>query len=488
MQRLLVDVDEGRVDQIVVYKVDRLTRSLADFAKLVERLDGAGASFVSVTQSFNTATSMGRLTLNVLLSFAQFEREVTAERIRDKIAASKKKGLWMGGNVPLGYDADGRSLRINEDEARTIRTIFDLYLEHGSMRALRQVVRQRCYTSRIRKLSSGRQVGGVLFDIGHLHYILTNPVYAGKIRHKEKVYEGQHKAIIDVQTWQLVQERLADRSAGGPKRSAKAKEPSLLVGKLHDETGDRLTPSHANKKGRRYRYYISHRLIKMSRSRASDGWRLPAPELERTISDAINAHLRAISIAGLIEQPSASEFAVLSEKLDQLIQPIETESAPATLLELVERTDIKLGELAIQLLSERLSSALDIAEDRISNNHLGFSIPFRIRKKGVEARFDTGSKALEIDKALLRNVAKAHHWFEMLSQGRTFAEIAEQEKLSARRVQQLMDHAFLAPDIAKSIIIGKQPSVLTTDYLQRSDIPVNWADQRKLFASLQPQS
>ena len=320
LQRLLVDVDEGRVDQIVVYKVDRLTRSLADFAKLVDKLDGAGASFVSVTQSFNTATSMGRLTLNVLLSFAQFEREVTAERIRDKIAASKKKGLWMGGNVPLGYHADGRSLRINEDEAVTVRAIFDLYLEHGSMRALRQVVRQRGYRSRVRKLSSGRQTGGVLFDIGHLHYILTNPVYAGRIRHKDKVYDGQHKAIIDVATWQLVQDRLADGSTGDSKRSAKAKEPSLLVGKLYDETGDRLTPSHANKKGRRYRYYISHRLIKMSRSRASDGWRLPAPELERTISDAINAHLRAISIAGLVEQPSASEFAVLSDKLDQLVQ------------------------------------------------------------------------------------------------------------------------------------------------------------------------
>ncbi len=487
LHRLLVDVGEGRVDQIVVYKVDRLTRSLADFAKLVDKLDEAGASFVSVTQSFNTATSMGRLTLNVLLSFAQFEREVTAERIRDKITASKKKGLWMGGNVPLGYDADGRSLRINDEEAETVRVIFDLYLEHGSMRALRQVVRQRGYRSRVRKLSSGRQAGGVLFDIGHLHWILTNPVYAGRIRHKEKVYEGQHKAIIDVPTWQLVQERLADRSTGDSKRSAKAKEPSLLVGKLHDETGDRLTPSHANKRGVRYRYYISHRLIKMPKSRASDGWRLPAPKLERTISDATREHLLATGIAGLIEHPSAAEFAVLSDKLDQLVHHNETEAAPARFLELVERIDIKPGELAVHLLPKLLAAVLEIAEDRIRTVPLAFSVPFRLRKKGVEARFDTGNRSPEIDKSLLHNVAKAHRWFEQLKQGQSFAEIADQEKLSARRVQQLMDHAFLAPDIAKSIITGKQPPALTTDHLQRSDVPANWADQRKLFASLQHQ-
>lgn len=293
------------------------------------------------------------------------------------------------------------------------------------------------------------------------------------------------KAIIDVPTWQLVQERLADRSTGNSKRSAKAKEPSLLVGKLHDETGDRLTPSHANKKGRRYRYYISHRLLKLPAKQANDGWRLPAHELENTISDATREHLLVTGIAGLIDQPSASEFAVLSDKLDQLVSGDRGEAAMPALLELVERTDIKPGELAVQLLPKRLPAVLNIVEDRVRTEMLKFSVPFRIRKKGVEARFDTGRQSPEVDKPLLYNIAKAHQWFEQLKQGQSFAEIADREKLSARRVQQLMDHAFLAPDIAKSIIAGKQPSALNTDYLQRSDVPANWTDQRKLFASLQ---
>ena len=187
-----------------------------------------------------------------------------------------------------------------------------------------------------------------------------------------------------------------------------------------------------------------------------------------------------------MKQPSASEFAVLSAKLDQFVHHNETETAPARLLELVERVDIRPGELTILLSPRMLAVALEIAEARIRAEPLAFSVAFRIRKKGVEARFDTGNKSPEIDKALLHNVAKAHHWFEMLKQGQSFPEIADQEKLSARRVQQLMDHAFLAPDIVRSIIAGKQPSALSTDYLQRSEIPASWADQRKLIASRQP--
>ena len=233
--RLMVDIGEGRIDQIVVYKVDRLTRSLVDFAKLVERLDGAGASFVSITQSFNTATSMGRLTLNVLLSFAQFEREVTAERIRDKIAASKQKGMWMGGNVPLGYDADGRTLRINDAEAMTVKVLFDHYLELESIRSLRDKALQQGLQSRRRVSASGKETGGIPLGAGHLHYILTNPVYVGRIRHRDKVYEGQHEAIIDEKTWQLVQQKLEGRAWNGLVRRARVKAPSLLIGKLYDE-------------------------------------------------------------------------------------------------------------------------------------------------------------------------------------------------------------------------------------------------------------
>ena len=212
MQQLLADVDAGLVDQIVVYKIDRLTRSLADFAKIVERLDAAGASFVSVTQSFNTATSMGRLTLNMLLSFAQFEREVTAERIRDKIAASKRKGLWMGGYVPLGYDADGRTLRINVEEARTVRTLYDLYHEHGTIRAVKEAAEALGLRSKRRTVTDGRMRGGIPFDRGHIHHILTNPLYVGRIRHKGKDYDGQHPAIIDPDLWDAVQAQLTEEA------------------------------------------------------------------------------------------------------------------------------------------------------------------------------------------------------------------------------------------------------------------------------------
>ena len=263
LQRLLHDVDEGLVDQIVVYKIDRLTRSLADFAKLVERLDAADASFVSVTQSFNTATSMGRLTLNVLLSFAQFEREVTAERIRDKIAASKRRGLWMGGTIPLGYEPDGRTLKIVEDEARTVRTLFDLYLEHGSIRAVKQHSDRLGLRSKARmgEATESQAVSERSFDRGHIHYILSNPLYAGRIWHRDQVFEGQHPAIIDPDVWDDVQARLKAGAGRVRGQAGRGMAVSPLAGKLFDETGDRLTPSHASKKGRRYRYYVSNRMI-----------------------------------------------------------------------------------------------------------------------------------------------------------------------------------------------------------------------------------
>jgi DNA invertase Pin-like site-specific DNA recombinase len=290
LQRLLTELDEGRVDQIVVYKIDRLSRSLSDFAKIVDRLDGAGASFVSVTQSFNTATSMGRLTLNMLLSFAQFEREVTAERIRDKIAASKRKRLWMGGNVPLGYDPNGRTLAINEKEAETVRKIYRMYQTHNSILEVVTAARNAGLRSKRRTTPSGEINGGKVIDRGHIYHILTNPIYAGRIRHKKEVFDGQHPAIIDPQDWDEIQRRLSNRS--GRKRGVRAAaHPSPLAGKLFDETGDRLTPSHSSKNGKRLRYYISHRLV-IGKSKAHpDAWRLPAPQLERSIARVVSSHL-----------------------------------------------------------------------------------------------------------------------------------------------------------------------------------------------------
>jgi DNA invertase Pin-like site-specific DNA recombinase len=246
LQRLLADIRAGRIEIVVVYKVDRLTRSLADFARLVEIFDAQGVSFVSVTQQFNTTSSMGRLTLNVLLSFAQFERDVTGERIRDKIAASKKKGMWMGGNVPLGYDASERTLVINPTEAETVRHIFALYRELGCVRRVKdEADRLGLHTKRAAR-ADGAERGGKPFTRGHIYAVLSNPIYTGQIAHKDQLYPGQHPALIDAESWAAVRHRLAAH-ASGHRRKVKAAEPSLLAGLLVDARGQRLTPTHAVK-------------------------------------------------------------------------------------------------------------------------------------------------------------------------------------------------------------------------------------------------
>jgi len=254
LQRLLADVAAGQIDIIVVYKVDRLTRSLLDFAKLVERFDQASVSFVSVTQSFNTTTSMGRLTLNMLLSFAQFEREVTAERIRDKIAASKARGMWMGGTPPLGYRPDGRSLTIAPEEAALVRTIFARYLALGSVRLLAdELVRAGTRVPVRRRSNTGLTYGGGWFARGQLYAILRNPVYSGRIAHRGATFPGQHEALIDQPTWTAVQERLAANQNG--QRVARVARARLLHGLITDESGDTLVVSHATKGKVRYHYY-----------------------------------------------------------------------------------------------------------------------------------------------------------------------------------------------------------------------------------------
>src|SRR5215469_14164474 len=241
LQQLLNDIRTGRIDIVVVYKVDRLTRSLADFARLVEIFDGHGVSFVSVTQQFNTTSSMGRLTLNVLLSFAQFEREVTGERIRDKIAASKKKGMWMGGNVPLGYDASEGNLVVNSAEAETVRQIFALYREFGCVRRVKEETDRLGLRTKHRVTAKGTEFGGKPFSRGHIYHLLANPIYAGQIAHKGQVYSGQHPALIDQETWSAARDQLSTNT-GDHRCKTKASEPSLLAGLLVDGGGERLTP------------------------------------------------------------------------------------------------------------------------------------------------------------------------------------------------------------------------------------------------------
>jgi site-specific DNA recombinase len=293
IQQLLHDVHSGLIDIVVVYKVDRLTRSLLDFAKLVEAFDQAGTSFVSVTQSFNTTTSMGRLTLNMLLSFAQFEREVTAERIRDKLAASKARGMWMGGTPPIGYRPDGRSLAIVPEEAELVRTIFELYQKLGAIRLLEIELQRRGFAKPVRTTLAGRSFGGSPFGRGELHAILANPIYVGRIRHRTKTYPGLHQPIIDESVGDAVQDLLAGNRIGPKRRKRAASHPSLLAGKLCDvSTGEPMVASHASKGSRRYRYYIARSLNRGERHDAHDAMRIPAGEIEQLVILELSRLLR----------------------------------------------------------------------------------------------------------------------------------------------------------------------------------------------------
>src|SRR5579862_4158432 len=276
LKRLLEDIQAKKVNVIVVYKVDRLTRSLADFVKIVEALDARGVSFVSVTQQFNTTTSMGRLTLNVLLSFAQFEREVTGERIRDKVAASKKKGMWMGGPVPLGYDLASRKLVINPKEAKIVREIFEQYLSLGSVAKLKKYLERRRIRTKIRTSADGHAFGGKPYSRGALYKLLNNRLYIGQIAHRGETYAGQHPAIISEEIWKKVS-ALLDANNQGRRQPGRTLVPSILAGLVFGAEGDRYTPTHAVKDERRYRYYTSQAVIQ-KRKKASHLDRIPAKE------------------------------------------------------------------------------------------------------------------------------------------------------------------------------------------------------------------
>jgi len=489
LQRLMADIRFGKVDQIIVYKIDRLTRSLGDFSKIVDILDEAGASFVSVTQSFNTATSMGRLTLNMLLSFAQFEREVTAERIRDKIAASKKKGLWMGGNVPLGYEPDGRTLKIKEGDARIVRTIYDLYRQHGNVRIAKTEADKLGLKTVVRKLSSGRLKGGTDFSFGHIYHILTNPIYAGRIRHHAKIYPGKHQPIIKPDVWDQLQEQLQakavrSRLGKGRNQGGGKKQVSLLTGKVFDETGDRLTPSHTNTaKGRRLRYYVSHRLIRSSGKKDPGGWRLPGPELESAVAKLVAEYLNEPDVAAnIVSDATTEELVLFQERLSELGQ--KSQPPGTKIFSFIERIDIGRGKISAALDQEAMAEFLNISPGRINGSLMATSLEFRHRKRGVETRIILAGSAAPRDETLFRNLARANRYLAMIISGQTFTEIGAIEGVTGRRIQQLIELAFLAPEVIRDVFEGRQPIGLTTEWLLRNAYSPIWQDQREIFRSL----
>ncbi|WP_394693533.1 recombinase family protein [Hyphobacterium sp.] len=494
LQRLMDDVDAGRVDMIVVYKIDRLTRSLSDFARLVDRLDARNCSFVSVTQAFNTSTSMGRLTLNVLLSFAQFEREVTGERIRDKIAASKKKGMWMGGRVPIGYRSEGRSLILHEEEARIIRLIYELYRKHDCLREVELELRSDDICTPTRTYSNGRVTGGTWFSRGQIHRILTSPLYAGRIAHKDEVFEGLHEAIIPDDDWADMQARLEANAGGrlrrqpGDTKRTPIRHASPLAGRLFDETGDRLTPSHANARGKRLRYYVSRRLItKMGdTSPQSPGWRLPALPLEKAVGRAIANHLEHLQRSHrLLTTPDVAQLRAIGSRLTPLIARLEAGKAD-TLRALVGRIDIETGLFRGHIPIKALSDALSVEPSRIDANSLTFTAPFTIKRRGIEAKIVCGTTSANVDEVFVRGLAQSHHYLKRVRDGELVSSIARSNGGTQPPIRHRLKVAFISPRIVEAVLEGRQPADLTLERLLRTPIPHDWADQERLFGLKTP--
>ena len=475
LKQLMTEVAARRVDVIVVYKVDRLTRSLADFARIVDVLDKTGASFVSVTQAFNTTTSMGRLTLNVLLSFAQFEREVTGERIRDKVAASKQKGMWMGGPIPLGYDLHEHKLTPNEVDAATVRYIFERYAALGSMGLLEEELADAGVRTKARIYKDGRHVGGIPFTIGPLAHLLNNPIYVGEVRHKGQRYAGQHEAIIDRGLWDQVHEILArnrvDRRIGG-----KGTAPSLLTGMVCDGGGRIMSPTYAIKGTRRYRYYVS-------RGRAGDRSRLrvPAGELERCVIDRLVDWLGRFAD----EVGTGTAYEQQERLADARLQARELAASTmpeqrAWLMDRNARVTLTAATLRIEL-------------DHSTNPH---SVPQPVTIETETALVDRGSdvrlviaadgshgRSREPDPVLVKLIVQAFAARDAMIDGATNQLTSDYSPLHRSRLARL---SYLAPDIVTAIIEGRQPQSLNGRRLLRAaSLPVDWTAQRQMlgFAS-----
>lgn len=521
LQALLAGIKAGRIDIVVVYKVDRLTRSLADFAKMVEVFDANGASFVAVTQQFNTTTSMGRLTLNILLSFAQFEREVTGERIRDKIAASKRRGLWMGGRTPFGYEVRDRKLVVDTADAAGVVAIFRRYLALGCVRQLKAALDGEGVVSKPRVYAGGGQTGGTPYSRGALYAMLSNPVYRGQVSHKGERHPGQHAAIVPADLFEAVQTRLTASNGGGKGRARHNVKPSALAGKLFDQSGERLTPTHARKGERRYRYYVSSSLLQPAGQAAGpavrtpldgsilaesaitagpSGWRLPAQAIEHSVSAALHSLLadEAALVADLLAAGvTAEQIPAALGYLDSLgrgrdARPPEHASPTAGIADLLQRVDLFPDGMMLTLAVSVPVQASGSVEDTIKHAEpvmLQRFVPLQVRRRGAEMRLVIGAdeRPIRSDPALLKMVARAHCWFEELALGRTASayEIAHRAGVSSRYVQRLLPLALLAPRVLEAIVEGRHPTALTAEALSAERrLPIRWSEQRAWAESL----
>ena len=461
LKQLMSDLERGIIDIVVVYKVDRLTRSLADFSKIVERFDAKGVSFVSVTQAFNTTNSMGRLTLNVLLSFAQFEREVTGERIRDKIAASKAKGMWMGGRPPLGYDGVDQKLQINEAEAKLVCGICSRYLQLGSVVKLTRELADQGVRSKSWVTKKGEAIGGATFSRGAVYYLLSNPVYRGAIRHKKLLHWGSHPPIIDEATWDAVQAKLAVNGPGSP-RSLKAGAGAFLKGVLFDDVDNAMQPIHANRRGRRYHYYVSSPRVHGDAREVGSLPRIAALTLDTLVRDRLGAVLR----------PGWLREAPVDERLRGALKRVTLSASLVTLEVLAEacRDQVRTGA---------------VGDEGMVKIHV--TIRLKHRQSATLIAADSGPVGLGAapDRALVRAVCITREWRRLLESGEVAStrDLARREGLCHRHTGRILPLAYLAPDLVEAILEGRQPRAMTLQALTEKPLPRGWSEQRELVGS-----
>jgi DNA invertase Pin-like site-specific DNA recombinase len=462
LQVLVADVRAGKIDVVVVYKVDRLTRSLTDFAKLVELFDEHGVSFVSVTQSFNTTSSMGRLTLNVLLSFAQFEREVIGERVRDKIAASKKKGIWVGGPVPLGYRIINKKPVVDPQEAETVRMIFTLYLELGSMGSLVQDLDRRGIRTRRRSRPNGA-TGGIRFGVGPLAHLLKNRFYIGEVVYRGEIHPGEHEPILQRVLFEAVQTKLKANAVD--RRMRLRASPAILTGRIFDDRGNRMSPTHSIKLGVRYRYYVSHALLQKRTEDAGTVSRVPAPEIEARVIEVLRQHLAT---------DADRQHTTASNDRDLVEQHVER---------IVVGPDAVEVRLTRPGTSTRDDGTVDNDESR--NHDVTINVPwaaesFRAVKGILHAPTTRQTLKPETRDALLTAIAKARGWIDDLTEGRvaSFAEIARREGKVERHIRLLAPLAFTSPHIIAAIIDDTAPPALTVTDLAKG-LSYSWAEQER---------
>ncbi|HEY1613381.1 MAG TPA: recombinase family protein [Rhizomicrobium sp.] len=485
LQRLMADIEAGRIDVIVVYKIDRLSRSLMDFARLVEVFDRKSVTFVSVTQSFNTTTSMGRLTLNVLLSFAQFEREVTGERIRDKFAASKKKGMWMGGTPPIGYDIVSRKLLVNENEAETVRLIFERYLDLGCVRRLRDDLIDRGIVSKLWTSTTGKTHGGKPFDRGALYCLLRNRLYVGETLHKGKAWQGEHKAIVGHELFDAVQQRLA-ASRRRQLGKVSVQQDTLLAGLLFDDTGQPMTPTYSVKPGGgRYRYYASKATLLGERSKAAIS-RIPAPALE----DVIVRALRRLALVPANE--ATADSAATRSLLHRIV--VQSASLQIDLDRVAAFSAWAIASPATTSLDDR--ALIDQCRTLLTSgetlndlaDRLRLTLPVRARFRGgrASATSTTGIASARPDLPLTKALARAHIWNQLLLAGDVDSVDALAAKVGQERrhVRRTLNLAFLSPDICRTILAGGQPAGSRLAHLLDADIPLSWRLQREWIKQL----